>query len=55
MPQSLRRPVKARNACSPAQMARAISAAAIFALLLAGGLREVPASAAPASPILAAR
>jgi hypothetical protein len=47
--------IKARSACSPAQMVRAISVAAIFALLLAWTLHEAPANAAPASHILAAR
>ncbi len=56
MPQSLgRRVIKVRGACTPPQILRAVSAAAIFALLLAWTLREAPATAAPASHILAAR
>ncbi|REF84707.1 hypothetical protein DES32_2820 [Methylovirgula ligni] len=55
MPRRPLRMIKVRSACSTAQMLRAISVAALFALLLAWTLREVPASAAPAAHIFAAR
>ena len=55
MPQSPPRASKARSACSTGQIVRAISVAAVFALCLAWTLREVPASAAPAAHIFAAR
>jgi hypothetical protein len=49
MSQSPRHPIPAQRTCSIGQIMRAISAAAIFALLLAWTLREAPAAFARAS------
>lgn len=55
MSQSPVRASKVRSACSTAQMIRAIFVAAVFAVFLAWTLRDVPATAAPAAHIFAAR